>query len=194
MSMLTPLGTGGRSRRSRTWPKVLAVLLALLAVGAAAYGAWRWLERDSEPDGAAATPTTLCRTPTVARPDHVLRPNQVTVSVANGTDQPGLALDTADALAARGFTVDGIGNTERAVEQGVAQVRYEPKDLDAAITVAAYVPGSQLQPVEKAAVPALWLGPDFPGPEQGVVRANDANPASVELPLKDPVCHTSRQS
>ena len=194
MTMLTPLGSGGRSRgRSssrRRWPKVLVALIVLAAVAAGAFATWRWLQDDTS-SPSAVQPTKVCRTPTVASPQTQLHPTEVTVAVANGTDRAGLAVDTADQLAARGFQVTDIGNTDRSVKSGVAQVRYTPPDLPMAITVAAFIPGSELIELpnaDKKKTVTLWLGPDF----DRVLASSKADPTSVTLPAQKPVCHTPR--
>jgi hypothetical protein len=169
----------------------MLVVLALVAGGA--YAAWRWLGQDDETDTPAqAEPSEVCRTPTVKPPAELLDPATVTVNVANGTSRPGLAVQTADRLAAQGFLVEQIGNTDRPVKQGVAQVRYATDDLDAAVTIAAYVPGAQLQPVQKAPSPALWLGPEFTTAQQGITSTGAADLTSVTMPTLDPVCRTPR--
>lgn len=185
--MLTPLGSGGRSRVRRRWPRVLAALLVLAVVVAGAWSAWRWLQHDDAID-ATVVPTPVCRTPTLATPKVLPAPDGVTVAVANGTDRSGLAVATADALAARGFTVTDIGNTDRPVKKGTAQVRYAERDLDSAITVASYLPGATLVEVPKMAGAdvAVWLGPEF-----GQVLPDDqADAASVLLPEQAPRCRT----
>jgi LytR cell envelope-related transcriptional attenuator len=191
MTMLTPLGAGGAPyRRRRWWPRVLAVLLVLGLVAAAA-GAWWWY-RDRQAVEQLPAPVTSrsCTTPTPKVPEKLPEPSQVSVSVANGTDRAGLALDTADAFATRGFVVGDIGNTERPVDEGVALVRYRDQDLAAAVVVASYVPGAQLRPVQR--VPdsdvALWIGPDF----EGVVSAAEADPSSVAVPPGEPRCRKVR--
>ena len=191
MTMLTPVGSGGRSRgRSRghrRWPKVLLALIVLVAVAGGAYATWRWLQ-DDEPAPAAAQPSAVCRTPTLASPKSLPSPDAVSVEVANGTARAGLAVDTADALAAEGFDITDIGNTGRPVKTGVAQVRYAPRDLASAITLASYVPGSELLevPETRSATVLLWLGPDF----DKVITSRQADVSSVELPTQKPVCHT----
>jgi len=109
--------------------------------------------------------------------------------VANGTERPGLALDTADAFAARGFVISDIGNTAKPVDKGVALVRYSEANLSSAITVASYMPGSELTPVRRVpgAKVAIWLGPDF----DGVVPTGDAEPGAVSLPAEKPICRTA---
>lgn len=183
--MLTPLGAGATASRPRRWPRVLAVLLVLGLLAGAAYGAWWWLtERASEDTTPSVTPTKTCTTPTPKPPKNLPTPSEVTVAVGNGTDRAGLAVETADALATRGFVVSSIGNADKAVKQGVAQVRYVKGDLASAVVVASYVPGAELVEVRRAPDVALWLGPQF----DGLVKAGDADTSAVVLPAGQPVC------
>ncbi len=185
MTMLTPLGRG--QRRSRRWPQVLGIIVVLALCGAAAYGVWWWLGQRSGDDGAPeASPTRICTTPTPRVPKNVPKPADVTVAVENGTERSGLAVDTADALAARGFVVVDVGNTDKPVKQGTAVVRYAKGNLRQAVVTASYVPGAELVEVArvKDAKVAVWLGPDF----TKVVSTANADPDSVELPPGDPVC------
>jgi hypothetical protein len=194
MSMLTPLGTGGRTRRRRRrWPRILLVLVVLALVAGGAYAAWQWWADSDDSDAPAqAAPTEICHTPTVRAPAELLDTGAVTVSVANGTDRAGLAVETADELAARGFVVGEIGNTDGPVKRGIAVVRYQEDDLDAAVTVAAYVPGATLKPVERVTDPELWLGPDFGSAAQAIAGTKDADLASVTMPTLEPVCRTPK--
>lgn len=183
--MLTPLGAGASSRRPRRWPKALAVLLALTLLGGAGYGAWWWLTQ--RPDDVAtpiAEPTRSCKTPTPEPPKKLPSPDDVSVDVGNGTDQAGLAVETANAMIKRGFVVSSIGNSAEPVKEGVAQVRYTKGDFAAAVVVASYVPGATLTERERPQGVALWLGPQF----NGVSSTDDADPDSVELPAGTPQC------
>ena len=194
MSMLTPLGSGGRSssrsRGRRRWPRLLLVLLVLALVAGGGYAAWKWLSEDETAAPASASPSEVCRTPSVKSPKALPFPPEVTVAVANGTDRAGLAIDTADALAGVGFEVSDIGNTSKPVKKGVAEVRYPDGDLAAAITVASYVPGSELVEVKSGPDVALtlWLGPDF----STVASPDEASPESVTLPTPAPICRTPK--
>lgn len=185
--MLTPLGAGGAAHRTRRrWPRVLAVLLVLTLVAGAA-AAWWWYRDRQETDalpGPVASRT--CTTPTPDLPKKLPAPDQVVVDVANGTDRAGLALDTADALATRGFVIGDIGNTDRPVTRGVALVRYRGRDLAAAVVVASYVPGAVLRPVASAGEVSLWLGPDF----VEIAGSEDADPSTVVIPPGEPRCRT----
>jgi hypothetical protein len=191
MSMLTPLGSQSLAKRPRRWRTLFVVIVVLAVVAAAGYGLWRWVQSNDEDDQAATSPSRVCRTPAVQRPHALPHPVEISVTVANGTDRPGLALEAADALAERGFHVRDIGNTDKPVNAGVAKVRYETGDLGTAITIAAFVPGSQLQKVQRAPVPALWLGPEFSGAQQGIAQLDEADPDAVELPSREPTCRPS---
>jgi hypothetical protein len=194
MTMLTPLGAGGssrRGRRGRRWPKVLIALIVIAVIAVGAYLLVRWLQRDDQSEAAPPTPTAVCRTPTLASPKALPQPDAVTVAVANGTEQSGLAVRTADQLAARGFTVSDIGNTAEPVKKGVALVRYAPSNLADAITAASYLPGADLVEVQKGsgAAVSVWLGPAF----ERVATKAQADATTVDLPTQEPRCHT-RQS
>ena len=183
--MLTPLGAG--PPRARRWPRVILTVVILAMVAAAGYGAWWWLTQRPEGDPApTASPTRTCTTPTPKPPKKLPAPGDVTLAVANGTDRNGLAVETADAFAARGFVVTDVGNTDRPVKAGTAEVRYRKADVASAVVVASYVPGATLvmvNRVEDAAV-AIWLGPDF----TRVVPSDEADPEVVALPPGEPVC------
>ena len=183
--MLTPLGAGASASRRRRWPRVLAVLLALALLAGAAYGGWWWFtQRADDAPAPSASPSKTCTTPTPKPPKNLPAPSEVSVAVGNGTDRAGLAVQTADALVTRGFIVSSIGNADKSVKQGVAQVRYTKDDLASAIVVASYVPGAELVEVDRGADVALWLGPQF----DGVSKTSDADTDAVELPAGEPVC------
>lgn len=183
--MLTPLGAGASASRRRRWPRVLAVLLVLGLLAGATYAAWWWVGNRADEDATPnATPSNVCTTPTAKPPRNLPAPAGVTVAVGNGTDLPGLAVQTADALAVRGFVVTSIGNADKPVKQGVAQVRYVKGDVAAAVVVASYVPGAELVEVSRAPDVVLWLGPQF----DGVVKTGEADTGTVELPALEPVC------
>ncbi len=190
MTMMTPMGRGGRMYpRRRRWPRVLAVLLVIAIVAASGVGAWWWFTMREEPSETAVPPTTeVCRTPTAKPPKSIPSPRQVEVDVANGTEQSGLAIDTADQLTMRGFMIVGIGNTEHPVHEGVAQVRYAKPQLAAAIRLAAYVPGAELVQVTKlkGRVVHLWIGPDF----EKVASKKDADVTAVTMPAGEPRCQS----
>ncbi|MCZ3389724.1 MAG: LytR C-terminal domain-containing protein [Actinomycetia bacterium] len=183
--MLTPLGAGASASRRRRWPRVLAVLLVLGLLAGAAYGAWWWFGNRADEDATPNTaPSKVCTTPTAKPPRNLPAPAEVTVAVGNGTDLPGLAVQTADALAVRGFVVTSIGNADKPVKQGVAQVRYIKTDIASAVVVASYVPGAELAEVSRTPDVALWLGPQF----DGLVKTSEADTGAVELPALEPVC------
>jgi hypothetical protein len=189
MTMLTPLGR--ERRRSRRWPRVLAVMVLLALCGAAAYGVWWWLGQRSDDDVTTApAPTRTCTTPTPTLPKTLPPPASITLAVENGTQRTGLAVDTADALAARGFVVADVGNTDKPVKQGSALVRFAKGDLKRAVVTASFLPDAELIEVArvKDADVAVWLGPEF----TKVRSSANADPDSVQLPPGDPVCKKTK--
>lgn len=191
MTMLTPMGRGGRMYpRSRRWPRVLAAFLIIALIAVAGAGLWWWLTRDDASVEPLPSATKICRTPTPSLPKVIPAPGDVDVDVANGTDESGLAIRTADTLIARGFMVLGIGNTDRPVKQGVAQIRYAPAGYAGAIVLASYVPGSKLVAVAnlKGGAVELWVGPDF----DDVSTSKQADVSAVTLPTPEPICKKPR--
>jgi len=87
-------------------------------------------------------------------------PAAISLEVRNGTSTSGLAGRIARALRGHGYTVTAVG-TASPVDQ--TTVRYRPGMLAAARTVAAALPGAQLQPDPTLTVGVqLVLGPDSP--------------------------------
>jgi hypothetical protein len=163
---------------------VLASLLVLAVVAAIVIGAWWWYRQSRAVTPLPApAPSRVCTTPTPKIPDRLPKPSQVTVAVANGTTGAGLAVETADDLAVTGFAVSSIGNTDRPVKSGVAQVRYGRGDLASAVVLASFVPGAELVEIDRPNVDVtLWIGPEF----DGVADAADVD--SVTPPPGEPVC------
>lgn len=132
MSMLTPPGMGSgkkyritgeryprmrRPRRRRRY--VLATLATLAALGLLSYGTLQLVEVFQE-DGAGGTDQAgqtdatdeqpaECDTAD-GKPVPLPEPDTVTVNVYNTTERAGLAQDTADTLAERGFTIGEVAN------------------------------------------------------------------------------------
>ncbi len=139
MSMLTPLGKGGRQtvRRRDRPSRRGAVLLAVLLTVALAGTAW-WVAHRDTADSAAAAPRRTCPVPSTPPP--VAAPTAVTVNVYNATDKRGLASRVAAELKRRGFHVGKVDNDplKRQVT-GTAEVRSSTAGAGAARTVSAQV-------------------------------------------------------
>ena len=173
MTMLTPLGTGGQSRRPRRWPRALAAVVALAAVAAGAYGAWVWLDHRSDSDGGG-----IDTHDDLSHADGGV-PRCLTAPAGDqGRRSPTapIAPDSPWTLPTcwrqRGFT--GRGHRQhRPTGQAPAWRRCatQPGDLASAITIARSCPAHSWSRSEdrRAAVPLLWLGPDFP--EQGGITS-----------------------
>jgi len=95
-----------------------------------------------------------------AGPPLTVAPAAISLEVRNGTSTAGLAGRVARSLRGHGYTVTATGAAS-AVDQ--TAVRYRPGMLAAARTVAAALPGAQLQPDPTLTVGVqLVLGPDSP--------------------------------
>ncbi|MCV2490352.1 LCP family protein [Geodermatophilus sp. YIM 151500] len=123
----------------------------------------------------------------------VVPPEQVTLSVLNGTGTTGLAGTAAESLRGLGFTVGEVGNEPGAVEATL--VRHGPGVAEEARTVAAAVPGAVLQPTDAIGdAVQLVLGPGY----AGVVPVELAAPAPpaetpAEQPAPDPAAQAAAQ-
>ena len=139
MSMLTPLGKGGRQpvRRGDSPSRRGAVLLAVLLTAALAGTAW-WVAHRDTADSAAAAPRRTCPAPSTPPP--VVAPKAVKVNVYNATDKRGLASRVAAEMKRRGFHVGKVDNDplKRQVT-GAAEVRSSTAGAGAARTVSAQV-------------------------------------------------------
>ena len=139
MSMLTPLGKGGRQtvRRGSRPSRRGAVLLAVLLTAALTGTAW-WVAHRDTTDTAAAAPRRTCPKPST--PPAAVAPKAVKVNVYNATDQRGLASRVAAELKRRGFHVGKVDNDplKRQVT-GAAEVRSSTAGAGAARTVSAQV-------------------------------------------------------
>jgi len=168
------------------------VVLVLAVVAGAGYFGWQWWQgRDTGTPTATPTftPTQTCHTPRPPKPPSPLpSPSAVDVEVLNGSNQPGLARTTADALANAGFSVIGFGNSGQS-PPSAAVVRYPKDQLGPAVTVASYLPDSVLKPADQASGPAgvvIVLGDGFTQ-----VRSTDAAAAAaadVPVPTPSPIC------
>ncbi len=146
-----------------------SLVAALVVVGLSAVavytGAIRapFLDRGFVTPSSAATGSTL--PPPPCPPDGAvpLAYDQVTVSVYNGSDRPGLAGTTADVFASRGFAIGTTANYPATINLPV-EVLFGQSGVAAAYTVAAQLltPRLVLDTREDATVDVV-LGADFAG-------------------------------
>lgn len=152
-------GTYGRRRRRRA--QALVVVLLVAAAGSGAY----LLRRDDSaaPQRLTARPVaTPCPTPTTAPVRALPAPQQVRLSLLNGTPRNGLAKAIGDQLAARGFVVTAQANAPAALA-GPSVVAYAPGAEAAGELVSHWVLGSTARPDAKVArgTVQVTLGSDF---------------------------------
>jgi hypothetical protein len=102
----------------------------------------------------------------------------------------GLAGSTAETLGQRGFDVVDVGDTQKPVGRGTAQVRYSTDELAAAVVVASYFPNAHLVVLDKSHHKnvQVWLGPDF----DAVVTSARAKTSDVTLPPGKPKCESQK--
>ncbi len=128
---------------------------------------------EAEPTEAEPTETATTQTPAPPAPDPnalTIAPQQITVNVYNGIGTPGLASDAADQLAAQGFVIGEIKNQITGDRKSV--VRYAADQLQAARTVGAAVPNSELEEgVTTGGAIDLIVGSSFEGVIPVVIEA-----------------------
>ncbi|MFE2544159.1 LytR C-terminal domain-containing protein [Actinacidiphila glaucinigra] len=137
MSMLTPPGMGGkyrvtgnqypRMRRPRSKVRIVAVVVTTVAVvGLAGWGTLQLVDvfggkstpaKDTAAQAENAAKQRTCKAAAApgsasAAPTAFPEPGEVTINVYNATAKGGLAKDTADEFAARGFKVGTFGNAD----------------------------------------------------------------------------------
>ncbi len=165
MSMLTPAGEGAQ-RRSGGRRTAITLVLAVLLLAGAGYGAWNGLMGAGRAGTTpAAQDPSACATEGAAggkqaRRTKPSRARDVKVNVYNATRRAGLAGAVSDQLEDRGFRLRNVANdpTDRDVK-GVAEVRHGTKGRAAALTLRAHVPGAVLvKDRRKTAVVDLALG------------------------------------
>ncbi|WP_156727935.1 LytR C-terminal domain-containing protein [Streptomyces apocyni] len=130
MSMLTPPGMGGeyritgdkypRMRRNRRRRRVvLALVASVAALGVAGWGTLQLIDVFSGDDDQGRTvaadkpdcgPTATADATAAVAPKALPKPDQITVNVLNATPRGGLAKETADELAKRGFAIGKVDN------------------------------------------------------------------------------------
>lgn len=111
-------------------------------------------------------------------------PATVKLTIVNATGQSGVATSAMNELNGYGFAVT-VNDLQLADEtaQAAATVEYAPENLDAALTVAAAVPGATLVPTDQLGSKVrLVLGESFDGPfssvSAGVTVTGTVSPTS----------------
>lgn len=142
---------------------ILLAALAVIGLGAAAvYTNSVDLPFFKEQFAAEPTPTPTLD-PVPCPPENALpvKYSKVKVNIYNGTSTAGLAGRTADDVEGRGFKVAETTNAP-VTYAGVARINFGTKGVAAAYTLAAHVPGAELQmDARKNATVDLTLGSDF---------------------------------
>jgi LCP family protein required for cell wall assembly len=108
----------------------------------AAQGEILWQSLINDKAAPKATPSAAPKPPTTNTATVTLPPEQVTVRVLNGVGTSGLAGKVGTALGNQGFVLTSTANATGTVT--ATTIRYAPANREAAITLAAAVPGSVL--------------------------------------------------
>jgi len=108
---------------------------------------WNALRTDGPLPGTAPLPTPSpsgTATASPGGPTLIVAPSHIHVRVLNGTGQKGIAHTVADALAAEGFDIVGVGDADSS-GYTTTFVRYGTTKNESSETLAAAVPGSDRQ-------------------------------------------------
>lgn len=131
-----------RGERRRRLAQIGAGLLGIFMLG----GVFGWvLHRPTFVPVTGAKPQS-CITLAVFPNEFAPAPSEINVNVLNGSHRVGMAGITSDVLAERGFKIGKVGNFDPYKVETVAEVHFGPAGRDAALVVAAYVPGATLVP------------------------------------------------
>jgi LytR cell envelope-related transcriptional attenuator len=145
--------------RPRSGRRPIPPLIFLLVLAVAAAGVWWNVLRTEEKK--QAEEEAACSTAQAAPPS--LDPATINLRVLNATDTAGLAQTVADALGARGFVIDEIGNDDTGREvTGVGELRHGPRGNEAAEFVRVTLPGaSDFLDTRATAQVDVVVGPEF---------------------------------
>jgi hypothetical protein len=145
--------------RPRSGRRPIPPLIFLLVLAVAAAGVWWNVLRTEEKK--QAEEEAACSTAQAAPPS--LDPATINLRVLNATDTAGLAQTVADALAARGFVIDEVGNDDTGREvTGVGEVRHGPRGNEAAEFVRVTVAGAgDFLDTRATAQVDVVVGPEF---------------------------------
>jgi len=172
-----------RTRRLRATQLTIFSVLAVVLIGVGAYAVGELSEPTAEPGVIAPKsfgpdPVELaCPAPG----DLPTPPEEVTVTVLNGTSRSGLAGDVTENLAERGYEVGDPGNTRGA--SGAATIVHGPEGYLAAQAVRVQIQDAQLRLDEQreGAAVDLLIGDGFTG-----LQEESAAAAALEEPVEMP--------
>ncbi|MEO3752745.1 LytR C-terminal domain-containing protein [Streptomyces sp. B6B3] len=216
MSMLTPPGMGGRKyritgnryprmrRRPRRGRVVLGALAVFTLIGLLSYGTLQLVDvftADEESGGGPATAAGASRPgpdcqpaaePERTLPEELPEPKTITVNVYNATKRTGLAQQTADALAERGFVIGEVDNAPasldgKVAEPGLLLASSAAEESGALAVVGAQLDGAETgepKPKGGAAEIDLVIGSDFT--ELRTPREADERLVELQTPDETP--------
>lgn len=98
------------------------------------------------------------------RADLTVQPDEVTVSVLNGSGVAGRAAEVAAALEAQGFAVASVGDADRS-DYTSTEIRHNAASAEAARTVLAALPGANTVADDAATTITIVIGTTYAGVE-----------------------------
>jgi LCP family protein required for cell wall assembly len=139
------------------------------------------IRADDAPITAGASPA-----PTAQPNDLIVRPSRIRLKVLNGTGVNGTARKAADELAGVGFVIRGTGDADSSSYTQTI-VRHGPSKADSARTVAAAIPGAQIQLDQTlGSTIEVVIGSEYAGVREVVVSTPTATPTQVATPTATP--------
>lgn len=118
-------------------------------------------------------------------PKLTVAPEEITVTVLNGSGVPGRAREVADALTAQGFTVVSVGDADRP-DYATSEVRFGPDSTEAAKTVLAALTGSTGVEAADATTITIVVGANYSGVEDVNVKQSGGGEDREDDVITDP--------
>jgi LCP family protein required for cell wall assembly len=109
------------------------------------------------------------------QPEIAVQPDEITVSVLNGSGVAGRAAEVAAALEAQGFTIASIGDADSS-DYAQTEIRHDAASAEAARTVLLALPGATTVADDASSTITIILGTSYAGVESAVADVT-ASPA-----------------
>lgn len=118
-------------------------------------------------------------------PKLTVAPEEITVTVLNGSGVPGRAREVADALSAQGFTVVSVADADRS-DYATSEVRFDSGSAEASRTVLAALPGSTGVESVGATSLTIVVGANYTGVDDVTVQQSGGGEDREDDAITDP--------